>query len=83
MKNSKQKKINKIIHYDRKADVFYIGIKGGIEEECVEMAPGINIEIGENGEVVGIEILNASKILRPVYRMPKYDISREPALSLK
>ena len=39
-----------------------------MEEEFVEMAPGINIEMGEQGQMLGIEILNASRVLKPVYR---------------
>mgnify|MGYP001602781818 CR=1 FL=1 len=74
MKKLKQRKQNKMMNYDRKADVFYIGIKSGQEEECVEIAPGVNAEVDENGEVIGIEILNASEVLRPVSqaRMPMF-----------
>ena len=67
MKNIKSKKL---IHYDQESDVFYIGMKG-IEEECVEVSPGINVELNENGKVVGIEILNASKIFQPIVRSIK------------
>jgi len=65
MKNSKSQKI---INYDPKSDVLYMGIKKGIEEEFIEISPGINVELDENGRVIGIEILNASKVLRPVIR---------------
>ena len=64
------KKINskKIINYDRKSDVLYIGVKKGIEEEFVEISPGINVELDLKGQVIGIEILNASRILKPVIK---------------
>lgn len=62
MKNMKAKKL---VHYDRESDVFSIGMKG-IEEEYVEVMPGIGAELDENGRVVGIEILNASKIFQPI-----------------
>jgi len=64
------KKLNskKIINYDSKSDVLYIGVKRGIEEEFIEVSPGINIELDSNGQVIGVEILNASKILKSVVK---------------
>lgn len=64
------KKLNskKIINYDQKSDALYIGIKKGIEEEFVEISPGINVELDSEGQIIGIEILNASKVLKPVVR---------------
>jgi len=56
----------KVIHYDAQGDVFYIGIKKEREEEFVEVAPGINAELNEKGELIGVEILNASRVLKPV-----------------
>jgi len=75
------KKLNpkKIISYDQKADVLYIGVKRGIEEEFVEVSPGINIELDQNGQVIGIEILNASKILKSVVKPLQKQIL-EPAV---
>lgn len=64
MKNQNQSK--QIAYYDPESDVFYIGVKKGLEEEYEEIAPGINAELNEKGEVIGIEILNASRILKPV-----------------
>ena len=55
-----------LINYDSKSDVLYIVAGEGEEEEFVEIAPGINIELNEKGEVIGIEILNASEFLKPV-----------------
>ena len=55
------------VHYDRRSDVLYFGIKKGIEEEFVEIAPGVNVELDENGQVIGVEVLNASRILKPVF----------------
>jgi len=64
------KKINskKIINYDQKSDVLYIGVKRGIEEDFIEISPGINIELDSKGQVIGIEILNASKVLKSVIK---------------
>ncbi len=55
-----------IINYDSDADVLYIATKKGLEESTVEIAPGINVELDEKGEVMGIEILRASKTLKPI-----------------
>lgn len=55
-----------LLNYDSKSDILYIAIKKGKEEEFVEIAPGINVELDENGKVIGIEILNASDFLKPV-----------------
>ena len=55
-----------LVNYDSNADVLYIVAKKGKEEEFMEIAPGINVELDEKGEVVGIEILNASSFLKPV-----------------
>lgn len=55
-----------LVNYDSKSDVLYIVARKGKEKEFVEVAPGINAEIGEDGEVIGIEILNASHFLKPI-----------------
>lgn len=54
---------NKKIYYDKKSDALWLLIKSGLEEEVREVSPGVNVELGKNGEILGIEILNASKIL--------------------
>lgn len=55
-----------LINYDSKSDVLYIAAKKGVEEKFVEVAPGINVELDDEGYVIGIEILNASKCLKPI-----------------
>lgn len=54
------------ITYDYESDVLYIVAKKAVEEEFVEIAPGINAELDDKGQVIGIEILNASKCLKPI-----------------
>jgi len=56
-------KAKKKIYYDEKSDALWILVKRGPEEEYKEVAPGINVELGKNGELLGIEVLNASKVL--------------------
>ena len=55
----------KIIHYDHKEDVLAVYLKKGREDQFVEVAPGIVIEQGPGGDVIGIEVLDASKVLKP------------------
>lgn len=57
------KKIKEKVYYDKKTDVLWLFVKSGIEEEHREVAPGVSVELGKNGELLGIEILNASKVL--------------------
>ena len=54
------------VHYDEKADVIYIVTRKGKEEEFVEVAPGVHVEMDQHGKVIGIEILNASRFLKPI-----------------
>lgn len=55
-----------LISYDYESDVLYIAARKGMEEEFVEVAPGINVELDDKGQVIGIEILNASKCLKSI-----------------
>lgn len=59
------KKANQKIYYDKKTDVLWMLIKSGPEETHQEVAPGVSVELGKKGELLGIEILNASKVLGP------------------
>lgn len=54
------------LNYDSKCDAIYIAIKKGIEEEFREVASGINVELNKDGEVIGIEILHASRFFKPI-----------------
>ncbi len=47
--------------YDKKSDSLYICIREGEEERFEEIVPGINVELDENGEIIGVEILRASR----------------------
>lgn len=59
------KKTNQKIYYDKLTDVLWFNIKSGIEDSYKEVTPGVNLEFGNKGELLGIEILNASKVLGP------------------
>lgn len=56
-------KSNQKVYYDKNADILWLYIKSGVEEEHREITPDINLELGKNGELLGIEIFNASKVL--------------------
>jgi len=56
------------VFFDKDSDILYIVTKKGPEEEFVEVAEGINVELDEKKNVVGIEILNASRFLSPLIR---------------
>ena len=52
------------VFYDQSTDVLYL-VKPGIEEEVLEIHPGINLELDEQAGVIGIESMKASEVLRP------------------
>jgi uncharacterized protein YuzE len=51
----------KRFNYDAQSDSLYICVKPGEEDSFEEIVPGINIELNESGEVIGVEILKASR----------------------
>jgi uncharacterized protein YuzE len=53
------------VYYDTEVDVLYLASEGK-EEEVVEVYPGLNLELGANGELIGGEILQASCMLKGV-----------------
>ena len=59
---------NSLVNYDSESDILYIVTKKGDEEEFIEIAPGVNVELDAEGRVIGIEILNASEFLKPIVK---------------
>jgi uncharacterized protein YuzE len=55
------------VFYDEKEDILYLG-KEGQEEEVIELAPGINVELDNGGQLIGVELLNASALLKDVIK---------------
>lgn len=51
------------VFYDEEEDILYLG-KPGREEEVIELAPGVNIELNKSGKLIGIEIFKASELLK-------------------
>ncbi len=53
------------VHYDSEVDVLYLA-REGQEESMVEVYPGLNLEVNASGELIGVEILQASHLLKNV-----------------
>jgi len=53
------------VFFDEKEDILYLA-KEGMEYEVVEISPGVNAELDENGNLIGIELFNASSLLKNV-----------------
>lgn len=49
------------IKYDTQVDAVYIQFSEGKVAESEEDKPGINIDYDETGNIIGIEVLEASK----------------------
>lgn len=52
------------VHCDPQSDILYFLVRDGEEERFVEVAEGVNVELDEEGQLLGVEILNASRFLR-------------------
>ncbi len=55
------------VFYDEKEDVLYLA-KEGQEEEVVEIAPGVNVELDASGELIGVELFKASSLFKDVIK---------------
>lgn len=61
------------ITYDKLADAMYIKFQDGTFVSNKEVEDGIILDIGKKGVVLGIEILEASRRLKP-NELPHFDI---------
>ena len=52
------------MRYFEKEDILHLSISEEKETSSVEVSPNITAELNENGELIGIEILNASNYVR-------------------
>lgn len=55
------------VFYDEKEDILYLA-KEGQEEEVVELAPGVNVELDASGKLIGVELFKASALLKDVIK---------------
>jgi len=57
--------MNKIrMMYFEKEDVLHLAISDETETGSVELGPNITVELNDQGEMIGIEILEASRFIR-------------------
>ncbi len=54
----------KRIRYSPDSDVLYFLLAEGEEEYFEEPIPGVHVEYDESGRVIGVEVLNASRVLK-------------------
>jgi len=52
------------MNYFERDDIIHIKVKDGEEVNSVEISPNITAELDDQNEIIGVEILNASKYLR-------------------
>ena len=52
------------IKYFEAEDILHIAIAGGPESRSIELSPTITVELDDNDEMIGVEILEASSFLR-------------------
>ncbi len=56
------------VSYDDNEDILYLA-KEGEEEEIVELSPGVNAELDSSGNLIGVEVFNASFVFKDVIRL--------------
>ena len=64
------------IRYDKEVDTAYIKLSNLRPTGVVEIIEGFNIDTTDEGKIIGIEILNASKKF-PIENLFKYEIDNE------
>jgi uncharacterized protein YuzE len=50
--------------YFEKNDILHLSISGEPEAGSIELSPDITVELNEKGDLIGIEIINASSFIR-------------------
>jgi uncharacterized protein YuzE len=55
--------MNKIVYFEE-ADTLHLSITDEPEAGSVELSPDVTAELNANGELIGVEIVNASAYLR-------------------
>jgi len=52
------------VYYDPQSDILYFLVRDGEEKRFVEVTEGVNVELDQEGQLLGVEIMNASRFLR-------------------
>lgn len=50
--------------YFKKEDILHLVISDESERDSIELSSNITVELNDNGELIGTEILNASAFIR-------------------
>ena len=67
LKKSLLRKMNKPkMTYFEAEDILYLLISDEPESDSLELNPNITAELNDNGELIGIEILNASAVIQDI-----------------
>ena len=56
------------VFYDDEEDILYLA-KEGEEAEVVELSPGVNMELDSNGNLIGVELFQASRMFKDVLKL--------------
>ena len=65
------------VYYDKKADAVYLQLSAEKPDGVVEVSEGVNLDTTQDGRVVGIEILDASKHIDLEKLLPvKYELAK-------
>jgi len=64
------------VSYDKEVDALYIELSTQKPDGVIEIEEGINIDISSDGNIVGIEFIDASKKI-PLGSFLKYEIDGE------
>ena len=52
------------MRYFEQEDILHLVVTEGMESRSVELSPNITVELNDQNELMGVEILNASSFLR-------------------
>lgn len=52
------------VRYFEREDVLHLVLGEGAESRSLELSPNITVELNDQNELIGVEILNASSFLR-------------------
>jgi len=55
---------NSQLSYFQKEDILHLSISDELETGSVEISPNVTAELNDKGELIGIEIIDASSFLR-------------------
>jgi len=56
------------VFYDDEEDILYLA-KEGKEAEVVELSPGVNMELDNKGNLIGVEVFKASRMFKDVLKL--------------